>query len=127
MINKIKYRQYDNGLKSSIRRDEQNHYFNEFQQKANDIRATWKIINTLLDKNNNSLTINEFLVENKMVSDPKIIADGFNSYFTNIGPSLAKKIPCANKQFDDYFKFSNLNSLDFYLTNYQEIDSLMKN
>ena len=30
------------------------------------------------------------------ITDPKAIADGFNNYFVNIGPTLASKIPNSN-------------------------------
>ena len=33
---------------------------------------------------------------NKVITDPKTIADGFNNYFVNIGPTLASKIPDNN-------------------------------
>ena len=31
-----------------------------------------------------------------MITDPEAIADGFNNYFVNIGPTLASKIPNSN-------------------------------
>ena len=32
-----------------------------------------------------------------MTSDKKVISGKFNDFFVNVGPTLAKKIPCINK------------------------------
>ena len=40
---------------------------------------------------------NEFHCSGQMVSGKKAISDGFNNFFTNIGPMLAKQIEhCHN-------------------------------
>ena len=51
----------------------------------NDPKKTWKLINSLLGKNNKSNNVNELLVDGTSVSDPKSIADAFNDYFIGIG------------------------------------------
>ena len=33
---------------------------------------------------------------NRVITDPLAISDGFNNYFVNIGPTLASKIPNNN-------------------------------
>ena len=33
---------------------------------------------------------------NRVITDPKAISDGFNNYFVDIGPTLASKIPNNN-------------------------------
>ena len=38
----------------------------------------------------------QFIHYNEEITDPKAIADGFNNYFVNIGPTLASKIPNSN-------------------------------
>ena len=41
--------------------------------------------------------INEnFIHNNRVITDPKAISDGFNNYFVNIGPTLASKISNNN-------------------------------
>ena len=41
--------------------------------------------------------------ENGIISDKNTIAEEFNTFFTNIGPNLSKKIPQISKTFDQYF------------------------
>ena len=40
-----------------------------------------------------NLTIKEINIGNKIISDKHEMANKFNEYFTNIGPTLANKIP----------------------------------
>ena len=58
----------------------------------NNIKETWKIINSLTNrkKKGNNLP-DEFKDANALVSGDKNIADKFNQFFVNVGPSLAKK------------------------------------
>jgi hypothetical protein len=44
------------------------------------------------------MNINEIIVNNNTISDPKVIAESFNDYFVNIGPKLASE---ASREFHD--------------------------
>ena len=54
----------------------------------------------------------------KILTEVGDIAEGFNSFFSGIGPELANAIPPTNKNFQDYlgnpkfqnFSFSNVSS-----------------
>jgi hypothetical protein len=65
----------------------------------NDPKKTWKLINSLLGKNNKSNNVNELLVDGTSVSEPKSITDAFNDYFISIGSRLAAEYvdeSCSN-------------------------------
>jgi hypothetical protein len=47
---------------------------------------------------NKKSNINEIIVNNNTISDPKVIAESFNDYFVNIGPKLASE---ASREFHD--------------------------
>ena len=47
------------------------------------------------------------------MSNPIDIANGFNKYFTEIGPQLAAKIPESQKSFTDYLGDPNENDFKF--------------
>ena len=56
--------------------------------------------------------VTEFKKDNEPVTDGKEIVNGFNDYFVNIGPNLAKKITAnTNLSFKDYLKGSYMNSM----------------
>ena len=69
-----------------------------------------------------------FKVNDAHVSDPQIIADNFNSYFVNIGPELARKIPQADYTHHHYLNNikSPISSLYFSPTDTDEVISICK-
>ena len=62
-----------------------------------------------------------FKTDSSEISDPVQIADHFAKYFTNIGPSLAKKIPHANKSHKYFLPVKLVNSIFFEPVSENEI------
>ena len=63
------------------------------KQKAN-VKETWKILNEVINKRKNKPTCPEYFIKNnKRISKKKDIANGFNNFFTNVGPKLTPKYP----------------------------------
>ena len=63
------------------------------KQKAN-VKETWKILNEVTNKRKNKPTCpGYFIKNNKRISKKEDIANGFNNFFTNVGPNLTKNIP----------------------------------
>ena len=56
------------------------------------IKQTRKIIKETLNRSKRDALANRFLVGEQYIDDPKEIANAFNSYFINIGPSVASHI-----------------------------------
>ena len=52
-------------------------------RKSNPKKA-WKIINSLLVRQNKPTVVNELTVGNNRLTCPEDIAEGFNEYFSNI-------------------------------------------
>ena len=46
--------------------------------------------------------VNELNVGEQNLTSPEDIAEGFNEYFSNIGPDLASKIDYSNSNFETY-------------------------
>ena len=70
------------------------------------MKNTWKTLNSLLHKNNNHLKLPDFLnIDGKIINNNQEIANSFNKFFSEIGPSLASKIPqTKNKSFKSFLK-----------------------
>ena len=47
----------------------------------------------------------------KYINDSKKIVDEFNNFFGTIAKNIGKKTPPSKKQFSDYLRNSNINSL----------------
>jgi len=109
------YKQYKGKLCSVLRNCERQYYDSVFTQNKNNSQKSWKIIKEVLNKNKCNSIPNEFNIDGKTVSDCKTIADRFNKFYVNIGPSLAKDIPHTNE--DPLVSLSNINCNSIFLTN----------
>ena len=79
---------YQNILRSTIKLAKQKYYESLFNKYKKDIKNTWQTINGLLNRPNASRNFPEyFTVEGTLIHDSKGIADKFNEYFVNIGPT----------------------------------------
>ena len=91
------------------------HYSTLLDKQKNYIKGTWKILNsTIIMKGQQSSPLpNKFLSNRKTVNAKKDIANGFNDFFVNIGPNLAKdiNIPNENTHVLDYLKSQNPESM----------------
>ena len=98
-------------------------YFNQFfTENANNIRNTWKgiksIINIKSTENSEPIT----LIDNKeILSDPKRVANSFNTYFSTIAGDLQEKMHYTNHDFHHYLTNRNENSFFLSPTNKYEI------
>ena len=73
---------------------ERNYYKEQFDLHKTDLKRSWNIIKNIIGKEDyrRSAKYIVFLINNKYISDGKIIANTFNNYFVNVGSSLAKNI-----------------------------------
>ena len=89
----IFFQTYNKILKQNNRLAKRNYYHSCFNNYNKDIRSTWRTIKQVLDRSNVSNEYPEKIThENKIETDTHTIANKFNEYFTNIGPSLASSI-----------------------------------
>ena len=98
---KVRFKRFHKILRQSIQEAKRTYYLTTFERFKHDIKQTWTIINdTLQRKKKNSLP-SVFSDKGKVLKESNIIANEFNQYFTNIGPSLANQIN-ANHNFKEY-------------------------
>ena len=72
-------------------RAEREHYEKLFKENQNNMRHSWKILKDVINRRKSTVSTSRFTVNNNLTTDKKKIAEGFNSFFINIGPDLAKK------------------------------------
>ena len=87
------YKDYKRSLDRLLAKTEREHYENILQKNQSNMRKSWQILKEVINKKKNVSTCSRFMVNNTISTNRKIIADSFNSFFVDIGPSLAKKIP----------------------------------
>ncbi len=94
--NKLLYVNYRNKLTNLIRVSKKNYFSNLLDDHKNNLKQTWKILNGLLGRDRKKSFPDCFNINGTVTSDSKIIANGFNHFFINIGPRLSNNIPVMN-------------------------------
>ena len=119
---------YNAILKKSIRESKMKYYHAMFDKYKNDVKNTWKIISEIFNKRNrNKNSILEILVDGTSVTDPSDIANKFNAFFANIGPSLAAKIDTRNKKpFESYLQNTISSKFNFTLVDTEDVMKMIK-
>ena len=102
--------------KSSVIRKNKILYFKQFyNENACNAKNTWSGIKSIININNspkNNPT--SLLIGEETISDPKVIADTFNNYFSTIAQKLQSKIFHPSQDYKKYLKSRNENSF-FYI------------
>ena len=87
------YKEAKKVLHSALRSSVTSYFGDQLEINKDDISKTWKVLRFILglDSNTNKQE-NNFLIENKLVTDSLDIANGFNNFFVSIGPKLANNL-----------------------------------
>ena len=89
-----------NNLNSIIRSAKSNYFKSKIKDNTNSSQNTWNVINSLLGRQGHVEMPDTFVEGDETISDPHEIANRFNNYFANIGPSLAEHFTPDNSFFD---------------------------
>ena len=90
------------------------------------MKNTWRTLNSLLRSSKKTLS-RTFVDCNKTFSDSKEIANEFNNFFANIGPSVDARIKHRGNDFDSYLKDRNSYTCFLKSTDEEEIDKVVRN
>ena len=97
------YKILRNKIVALLRLSKNRHYREYFQSNSTDIKKTWKgiksIINLRTASNNLPTTMS---INNINESDPKKIAEGFNSHYASVAKKLQDKIYSTGTNFKKY-------------------------
>ena len=79
----------------------------------------------MINKNKHSKPFNNFVINGELTENPKLIADKFNEFFTNIGPSLASKIPASNISFRNFLNSHSTQSMFLKPVSSEELNKII--
>ena len=81
-------------LQRNINAAKKNYYESKFNRYVSNIKHTWTTINELLNECNNKKEFpSYFIINGDKIDNKEDIANNFNSFFQNIGPTLSGNIP----------------------------------
>jgi len=124
------YKAYRNKLTAVLRKAEKQYYMAKLEHVKDNLGKTWKILNSIISRTSRKDTIPEIVHNSKIINNANEIANKFNSFFANVGPNLAKKIPQATCNFSDFLPAGILDSIFLKPTDENEIcqvTGLLKN
>lgn len=101
--NKLRYVSFRNKFKSVLKLSKKNFFSNKFQEASNNVKETWKVLNMLLNKANNTSIIKEVIQNGTSYTTPLDIANKLNEYFINIGRNIQASIK-TNISYTTYLK-----------------------
>ena len=90
---KCEYQYYQKIVQKFMRNAEREYYHNLFEQYKCDLVKSWKVIKQLINRKRINKIPRYFIINDKQIDDKLEIANSFNKFYTNLGPSLASKIP----------------------------------
>ena len=102
------YKLLRNKVREETRQSRKKYLQEFFTKNINHIKNTWKGIKSIIRINScNKNQPSSLLVNNKLVSEPKHVAETFNEYFSTIASKLQKKIKHVGKNFSHFLKDDN--------------------
>ena len=79
--NEVAYTKYRYKLNSILNKAEKDFYHKKISDCQGDQKQTWKIINSIMTKNNNAKSkSHDFIIDNQNITDDNIVANKFNDY-----------------------------------------------
>ena len=98
-----RYKKYRNLLVKVIRDSKTQHYNKFFNENLQNSKKIWEGVNELTNNQKKNKTTNiSIKLHDKIVSDPKTVANEFNAYFSNIAGKVRSKIPETKASYKDY-------------------------
>ena len=99
------------GMKQTLRQAKRDYFSIKISAEKQNPKAAWKILNTLLGKHYQLSKVNALNINDMKFTKPKDIAEGFNTFFSNIGPNLAQEIDTAESNLKTTLTKLSLNLL----------------
>ena len=97
------------------------YYEKQFNKYSRNIKETWSVIREIIGTKKQKDQIPDFFKDNgQIINDYLNIANGFNTFFSEIGPKLASDIPSTDTSFKSFL--SGRNPIDFEFSRISETD-----
>ena len=108
-----KFSDYRRCLKHIVMSINAKYYNQKITNATGNYKETWEIVNQIRGKAKRSVKP-QFVIDNKLVTTRRIIANEFNKYFVSLASKLNDAVIIENlrpRTFDDFMATSNLGSM----------------
>ena len=127
------YRRIDNFYRKLVMVKKKNYLQQLFDKYKNNARKTWGIMNNLLGRSKTKTKIHSVDIDGKPETNEKIIANGFNNFFSNVPRTYHDKLPkfsksARMKKCHDYIKGKEIvHSCVLHPTSFNEVSKIIQN
>ena len=116
------FNNYSCHVNQLIRVAKTDYYQREFEKFKGDIKKTWRMINSILNRNRKVNNFPSYIIgPNGKITDKQLIVNELNNYFCNIGQVLANKIPTSKRPYTDYLKKQITSSFSFSMVDSETV------
>ena len=92
------FKNYRNLYAKTVREAKKKYFQDQLEQHQSNIKKTWEIIRKAINnKSKKSNSIQTILVDNVVFSDPHLIANKFNEFFSKVASEIVQKIHPPSK------------------------------
>ena len=77
----------------SLRNLKVDYHTKKIWEASSNIKNTWKVLKKLTDKTSKVGNIQKLIMNGVEITDPSVITEKLNKYFSTVGPNLSKKMP----------------------------------
>ena len=96
-----------------LHKAQKEYYSNLLEENKSNAKVMWNTLSILIKSQSSNNFPHEFMGDSQLLKNKNHIANGFNAFFANVGPYLAKKIfePPGNLHVNDFVQNQNYNSM----------------
>ena len=105
---------------------EKDYYDKIFFENKDNLKHSWRILKNIINKKKTTLKNSQFRLNGKITEHKRNISDGFNSFFVNVGPTLAKNISSSNMAPAEYLKNRVVESMLIFPAIEDEVKNIIK-
>jgi len=91
------YKSYRNLYNKILRKSKLLYFENSFKAHCKNQKKTWELIGEALNKQTVTSSIPEILVQDMTLTNDTDKANAFNSFFSNVGPSVYNSVPTTTR------------------------------
>ena len=119
---------YNQILNRTLRQAKSTYYHSLLKNYKNDSKKTWQTLRNVMNlSKTKSAFPNFFIINNRKTTNKEVIANHFNEFFVEIGPSLASELDKANERnYQEYLTNLTESRFAFQNINMSQITKIMK-
>lgn len=121
-----RYKKFRCTLQKLMHSAEKEYYAQQIDDNRSNMKKTWRIIKSLLNKNINKSMPDSFKINNSVTSDQKLIGDSFNKFYVNIGQSQSRNCPLSDIPPTSYIKQNIPHSIHLREVTELEVERIIK-